>query len=316
MKALPNFFIVGAPKAGTTSLYHYLLQHPQIYMSPIKEPNYFAPEVRPANAGPAFQKRVSRDICELQEYLRRPVLSQRFGGIVSNWLDYLRLFEGAKGARAIGEASVFYLYSKMAARNIVARIPDSKILMILRNPADRAFAQYLHTVTNGLVRESFRTQIEIALRQSYEHFGILRPFLELGLYFEQVKRFLRFFPAANVRIYFFEDYQKQPLEMLVDIFRFLDVDPTFAPNLSQRHLEPRIPKLVTLAYFLKRYGIWQRAAALSPLALRSLFRMVAFRDRRSLAMGDEVRKWLIDYYRDDVGQLSDLLGCDLSAWLS
>ncbi len=112
--ALPNFFIVGAPKAGTTSLYHYLDQHPQIFMSPIKEPNYFATEIRPENFGDELQPQVAEDLRELREYLRGPMPKKSFGGLVSQWDDYLKLFQSAKTEKAIGEASVCYLWSKTA----------------------------------------------------------------------------------------------------------------------------------------------------------------------------------------------------------
>jgi hypothetical protein len=134
--ALPNFFVVGAPKAGTTSLYHYLDQHPQIFMSPIKEPNYFATEIRPENFGDELQPQVAEDLRELQEYLQGPMREKRFGGLVSQWDDYLRLFQSVETEKAIGEASVCYLWSKTAAANIRSRIPGAKIIMILRNPAE------------------------------------------------------------------------------------------------------------------------------------------------------------------------------------
>jgi Sulfotransferase family len=315
-KNQPNFFIVGAPKAGTTSLYHYLGQHPQIFMSPLKEPNFFALEVRPESFGPEFRARARRNLSELQTCLRGPVLEQRFGGIISEWEDYLKLFKNVNGEKAIGEASVCYLWSKSAARNIASRIPNAKVLMILRNPVERAFAQYLHSVTNGLVRDSFRKRIEIALRCEHQDFGILNPFLELGLYYEQVRRYLEIFPAAQMRVYFFEDYKKRPVQLLADIFRFLDVSPAFAANMSQKHLEPLIPRSIEMAYFLKRYGIWQRVKDMSPPALRSRLRVVAFRNRESLVMDAESRKRLAAYYEDDVRQLSNLLGRDLAAWLS
>src|SRR5487761_1072864 len=87
-KGLPTFFLVGAPKAGTTSLYHYLGQHPEIYLSPIKEPNYFASEVRPENFSEELQKQISRDMHEVQEYLCSPMVQKRFGGIVLEWENY------------------------------------------------------------------------------------------------------------------------------------------------------------------------------------------------------------------------------------
>src|ERR1700724_3338547 len=89
---IPNFFIVGAPKAGTTALYAYLDQHPQVYMSPLKEPNYFAAELRPENFIAADRPRIAREMLALQEYLRGDLREKRFGGLVASWEDYLLLF--------------------------------------------------------------------------------------------------------------------------------------------------------------------------------------------------------------------------------
>src|SRR5256885_16068929 len=95
----PNFFLAGAPKAGTTSLYHYLDQHPQVFMSPIKEPCYFSDEIRPEHLAAELQRPSG-----LAEYLAGPMTEKRFGGPVCRWEDYLRLFERVQGAGAIGEA--------------------------------------------------------------------------------------------------------------------------------------------------------------------------------------------------------------------
>src|SRR3954468_25016760 len=104
-RRLPNFFVVGAPKAGSTSLYHYLDQHPQVYMCPIKEPNYFASEIRPNNVSEELQGRLRRDIDALKAYLNGPMSEHRFGGMVVEWEDYLKLFENFEEEIAIGEAS-------------------------------------------------------------------------------------------------------------------------------------------------------------------------------------------------------------------
>lgn len=314
-KGLPTFFLVGAPKAGTTSLYHYLGQHPEIYLSPIKEPNYFASEVRPENFSEELQKQISRDMHEVQEYLCSPMVQKRFGGIVLEWENYIRLFQNVKEQTSIGEASVCYLWSKTAASNIFSRIPDAKIFMVLRNPAERAFSQYLHAIGNGLVRKPFREEIQACLRRRSQGFEVLKPFLGFGLYYEQVKRYLGLFPRENVRIYFFDDYQKWPAQMLEDIFRFLNVNPSFVPNASHKHLEPQIPRSIGITYLLKKYGMWKRVKNLSPHALRPFFHSVAFRQHKSLVMDSRDRDWMVGYYQEDVRKLSDLLGRDLTAWL-
>jgi hypothetical protein len=285
-------------------------------MCPIKEPNYFASEIRPNNVSEELQGRLRRDIDALKAYLNGPMSEHRFGGMVVEWEDYLKLFENVEEEIAIGEASVFYLWSKTAAANICSRIPDAKIVMILRNPAERAFSQYLHNLTNGDVCKSFREQIYTSAQWKSEKFILGYPLLELGLYYEQVKRYLDLYPRENVHILFFEDYRQQPARTMQQLFRFLNVDARFIPNMSEKQLEPKVPRAVVLAYFLKKYGLWQHFKKLSPPSFHSRLRAIAFRERRSLVMDRRDRDYLLDYYRDDIRRLSNLLDRDLAHWLT
>src|SRR5689334_12796832 len=125
---LPNFFLAGVPKSGSTSLHRYLQQHPDVYMSPIKEPHYFADEVRLENFGDDFRRRAEPMQQVLRDYLAGPMTTGCSAGPVSEWPDYVRLFRHASVEKAVGEASVCYLWSQTAARNIAARIPDAKML--------------------------------------------------------------------------------------------------------------------------------------------------------------------------------------------
>ena len=310
MQGLPNFFIVGAPKSGTTSLYHYLDQHPQIYMSPIKEPCFFASEIRPENMSPEHRRRIAREMRTLEKYLAGPMLEKRFGGMVSDWDSYLKLFQNVATEKAIGEASVCYLWSPTAPANITARIPNAKIIMILRDPVDRAFSQYLHTVTSGLVRTSFREEVKHGLRPHNGKFGLRHPFLEFGLYHQQVKRYLESFPRENVRIYWYEDDRARTM---ADILQFLEVQADSGS--SQRYLEPRVPRAIAASYFLKKFGMWERAKKLSPDALQLTLRKLVLKPRKALAIDPKDRKYLLDYYREDIEQLAGLLNRDLTSWL-
>src|SRR5579883_1592600 len=114
----PNFFIVGTGKAGTTSLYHYLRQHPQVYMSPIKEPCFFASEIRPDTLSAAHRRYIR---LESGKSTTRPP-----GWLFTNWEEYLQLFRDVRTETAIGEASVAYLWSETAAANIAGRLPHAK----------------------------------------------------------------------------------------------------------------------------------------------------------------------------------------------
>lgn len=312
----PTFFLAGAPKCGTTSFYHQLDQHPQIYMSPIKEPCYFASELRIENFSEELQPQLRRESAALSEYLLGGMTSKRFGGPVAEWEQYLLLFRNVRGETAIGEATVSYLWSQTAARNIAARIPDAKIILLLRNPVDRAFSQYLQAVSSGLVRSSFREQSAASMSSRSRKFGVLNPFLEFGAYSEQVKRFLDVFPRTNVLIHIYEDMQSQPAEAMAETFRFLGVSAEPTPGVSTRFMEPRVPRLISFGYGLKKCGVWQKTARLIPEFLRPAFRRAVHRPRASLTVAPEDRAYLQNYYREDILKLEHLLNRDLHYWLA
>lgn len=272
---LPNFFIAGAPKSGTTSLYHYLGQHPEIYMSPIKEPNYFASEIRLERFSERLRPEAEQDVRALRAYLDGPMREKRFGGLVTEWRDYLKLFQQAEGRKAIGEASVCYLWSESAAANVRRSIPDARIILVLRNPVEMVFSMYLQNAKSGALGCTFLEAMKMALEQRGGRIDVMHPFLDLGLYYEQVKRFLATFPEEQLRVYWYEEYKAEPARMLADIFRFLKVDANFSPDMSKRYLEAGMPNVV---------------------------------------LDSAERAFVTEFYRDDVRKLADLLRRDLSGW--
>jgi hypothetical protein len=272
--ALPNFFIAGAPKCGTTSLYRYLDQHPEIYMSPMKEPTYFASEIRLEYFSDQMRRRAEQSRDQLRTYLDGPMLEKQFGGPVTEWSDYLKLFRDSEGRKAIGEASVCYLWSESAAANIRRAIPDARLILVLRNPVEMAFSVYWHTLRSLGTRHTLREAIEMGLQQRGGKIDFWHPFLDLGLYYQQVMRYLETFPEGHVRVYWYEEYQAEPARMLADIFRFLDVDPTFFPDMSKRYLETGTLEV----------------------------------------MDPADRAFLVEFYREDVAKLASLLKRDLSRW--
>jgi len=312
---LPNFFIVGAPKAGSTSLYYYLDQHPQIYMSPIKEPCFFAPEIEPGNFSEEFREPVEKELLALREYLDGPMTDRRFGGLVREREQYLKLFKNVCDERAIGEASVCYLWSAEAARNIRNEIPAAKIIVILRDPADRAFSQYLHAVTNGLFAGSFREMLQASLSARGNKFGVLYPFLELGMYSQQVIRYQELFPADSLKICFFDDYQNHQEPFVKDIFRFLQVDPAFSPDFSKKHLQPQVARFTALNPFFKSHRLKETVRQVLPQFAHPFLRSLYYKQRRSLVLEPADRKRLIEYYSEDIRHLQQLLGRDLSTWM-
>jgi hypothetical protein len=312
---LPNFFLVGAPKAGTTALYRYLDQHPEIYMSPIKEPNFLADEFRLENFTDRFRKMGELRLAAQTEYLRGPVSEKFSGGPISDWADYLKLFQSVRGETAIGEASACYLWSETAPGNISARFPEAKILMILRNPIERALSQYAHMLSFAETRITFREYMDAALHSTSTHIGELYPFLRFGRYYEQVKRYQSSFAADRIQIHFYEDFSRDPQSVLRSIFRFLSVDPDFVPDLSNRHMEAAVPRFFVAKNALKRLGVWDALRGRLPAGTRSHLKKAAFQPRNAITLEPADRTSLVEYYCDDVNNLSRLLHRDLSAWL-
>ena len=233
------------------------------------------------------------------------------GWIVAEWEDYLRLFENVRDEIAIGEASAAYLWSETAAESISARIPNAKIVMVLRDPSERAFSQYLHQLAVGLTRSTFREHIERCMSEKSRKFSIYHPLLEVGLYYEQVRRYLDRFPRENIRIHWFEEAWRHPENFLAQLFEFVGVDSAFRPDMSRRSLERRSPRFPALNHAVKRFEVSQRLRGLAPSWLRAGL----FRRGSELKMDASDRQFLVDYYRRDIEKVAGLLGRDLGAWL-
>ena len=191
----PNFYIVGAPKAGTSSLHAYLQAVPGIFMSKIKEPNYFSRIVVP------------------DDHPLRPIRDRE---------KYLQLFAGVTNELVIGEASPTYLADPEAPRLIREVAPDCRILISLRDPVERAFSHYLMMRNNGKTNDSFLNEIRRGLElQSQLGVGLLRP--EVGLYHRQVKRYQETFNAAQIKVILFEEFMSNSKGTLEQILGFLGI---------------------------------------------------------------------------------------------
>src|SRR5262249_46479924 len=156
----------------------------------------------------------------------------------------------------------------------------------------------------------FAKQIERCANSSSREVSILHPFLEAGLYYQQVKRYVDRFPRENIRIYWYEDDWRQPARMLVGLFAFLGVDTTFTPDTSLKSLAQRAPRSPAVNYLLKKSNIWPSMKGFVPPAVRSQLRSLVFRSGRPKGMDPKDRQYLIEYYRKDIIALSGLLGRD------
>lgn len=299
---LPNFLLVGTAKAGTTSLYNYLKQHPAIYMSPAKEPHFLISD-------------------SLTFPHKGPIAGKCDASIVKDFEEYKRLFSNVKNETSIGEASTVYLYYyKEAIPNIKKLLGRPKIMMILRNPTDRAFSTYMHQVRDGFEPLSFEAVLREENRRIEENWPPLEYYTKLGFYYNQVKAYWENF--SDVKIYLFEDLRENALELLRNCYNFLNVDDTFVPNnLTTRYNVTGRARNKLIHSLITKPNPIKLVAKTSLKILIGEEEKVAVGQRikgfllKKPTMKQETREYLIEVFREDILALQDLIDRDLSHWL-
>jgi hypothetical protein len=298
----PNFLILGAPKAGTTALYAYLSQHPQVYMSPHKEPNFFAFEGNPPHyTGPGDSSGINRSS-------------------VTRLDAYRALFAGANGEVAVGEASPLYLQFPDAAHRIHHHVPDVKLIAILRNPVERAYSDFLYRRKNGnepsddpLV--AFQSEDERLARGWSPYFG----YLQKGRYADHLERYFSLFARYQISVFLFEDLRNELDATLRRTFEFLGVDDAFRPDTSLRYSTSGVPRNAAVQRALnaaKKSRSLRATRQVLPTA--RMHRWYSIVQNRNLApappMSGPVRAYLQDVFDPQIDRLASLLGRDLSHW--
>jgi len=250
---LPNFLIIGAARCGTTTLYNQLQRHPNIYLPPEKRPE------------PHFFYKTA-------EYARGI-------GYYEN-----KYFTAWRGQKAVGEASTSYVFGSRVAQRVCESLPGIKLICLLRNPIERAFSSYWHTVASGIERlpfaEAIEREQERAAALASTALGELAPFayVERGLYHRQLERWFDEFDPAQMLVVTFDELVGDPRGVLADVARFLGVSPGDLPNGEIKAENKSVP-----------IGAY---------------------------MAPEVRRKLVEAFRDDVYQLGRLIGRDLTHWIS
>lgn len=281
----PNFIICGMKKAATTSLYEYLRQHPDIYMSPIKEPKYFLfdPE-------DSFFVDAPRS--------KYPVRTQE---------EYLAMFDGVRNERAIGEASPSYAISDRARQQILATIPNAKLIFSLRNPTDRLYSAYQMGVRGGAFTMSFDEYANSGSQHlsNFTYTRFLRPWIED-------------FDRARLKFVLAESLKHSVLDEVAQLYRFLDVDDTYVPARLKQHNPGGIPKnkqLNQVIHYLRKHPYKASLTAALPSVARTAFtRIYTGNLAKAPAMSQKTRSFLDDYFENDITELSELTGLDLSIW--
>ena len=210
----PNFFIVGAPKSGTTSLYHYLAQHPGIFLPETKEPHYFCP-----------------NLAELLQ-IERSQSEQA----------YLQLFESAGKTQLCGEASAGYLRAKEAPLLIKQHVANAKIIILLREPGERAFSHYLMGWRGGNLQFSFSEGLANCGQQQSKYHVFEQTVIEPGYYGAQISRYIEHFGREHIKLIVAEDFFANPKAMVKEVLAFLGVADDIEFGEFKQHnsyMEPR-----------------------------------------------------------------------------
>jgi hypothetical protein len=301
--ALPDFFVAGAPKAGTTALHAALARHPSLYLSPVKEPKFFLTDGPPPRQGGPGDARTYRE-----HVWRRP--------------DYEALFEGAPAGAARGESTPFYLYRHDAQLRIQRVVPGARLIVVLRDPIERAHSNWTHLWSAGLDPISDFVQACAAEdRRVAAGWADFWHYTRLGLYGSQLEHLYSVFPREQVLVFRYKALLTDPAALLDRVCGFLGVAPgiitdvprenvTAHPTLSGRHR--------SLARLLRA------GSALAAILPGHAGSGITDRLERSLQDGAQARQpltWeqrreLIPLFEADVRLLESLTGEDFSDWLA
>lgn len=285
MSSKVDFFIVGAPKAGTTSLYSYLDTHPQVCMSSVKEPNYFSAE----------ELKSQRLYYEEKLYI--------------DLEEYEKLFCD-DNKKIKGEASVSYLFYPSVPDKIFQYNPAAKIIIMLRDPKARAFSHWQMDERLGMVAVSFERILDDPEKYALHY----QQYILLGFYYEQVKRYFDIFGKEKVHIILLDDLRSNKEKVIRNLYSFLNInfevpDKTEAQNTARRFRNPVLKRLYTNKFFRKTLSL-----LLPDLLRESILRKTSIRDERQLDAATADR--LNDLYKKDIIALEKITGLNLYNWYS
>ena len=296
---LPNFLIVGAAKSGTSSLHNYLNQHPQVFM-------------------PSYNKEGMK--VKEPRFLIKDLVQHRLHNGVWTFEEYKSLFDDVKDQKAIGESTVLYLYYyKHAINNIKHYLgEDVKIIIILRNPADRAYSAFQHVSRGFKENNSFEESLEIETgrMESEENLTPMVMYKEMGMYYEMVKAYKESF--KNVHIIFYEDFRDNIESDMNKIYNFLEISNNIKIDFITKHnVGGKIWKYEKMKHvFMKNNPIKSILKSVLPKKFRKGIRshLVNVSTNKVVPIKEETRKYLNNYFKQDVEKLSELLNKDLQHW--
>lgn len=301
---LPDFLVAGVPKAGTTALHAALSRHPGLYMSPIKEPKFFLTDgPPPAKGGPG-------DALTYREHVWRRE-------------DYERLFAAAPPGALTGEATPLYLHDPEAMNRIARLIPGAKIIVVIRDPVERAHSNWTHLWSAGLEPESdFLRACEAEDRRAALGWASFWRYTGLGMYGRQLRHAFGLFGRDQVLVIRYRSLVDEPAATLARICRFLGVADGVLTEIPRENVtsHPELTRAHRAASLAMRAGdaVGRRlpgpAAGAVHTATHSLERFLQRDGRQRQPLSWEQRQALLPVFAEDIALLSDLLGEDFSDW--
>lgn len=297
---MPNFLIVGFQKAGTTSVYHYLGQHPEVFVSPRKELNFFS------------------------SIVERPVIDAHLSGGMTDPKAYSAVFEPGADRKAIGEASPIYATDPAVPAAILRLAPEARLIVLVRDPVQRAYSEYWMRVRDGREKRSFDVAVDEELRATenrpWQAVAFNRfTYLKTGFYAHHLAPYWDCFPPDRLACYFFEDLESDSGAVMRDLFRFLGLDEHFATNTSVRYNASGAPKSSLMQSLLRKTKLTQSVRRMLPKPVGdfAMAKLEALRGQNLAkpSLARSFRRQLGDIYRPDVERLQARLGRDLSHWL-
>jgi hypothetical protein len=300
---MPDFIIIGAQKSGTTALHHALKQHPQISMHRQKEPEFFTYEGVQLQVTDPASARWNRWIC-------------------TNLEAYQEGFVNAKPATQWGEASTAYLNSyrtEQTAANIYRYNPNTRLVAVLRHPADRAYSAFNYYRQIGLEPfADFQMALESESDRQQQNWHRSYYYRQNGCYARLLTPYFARFPKNQLRIYLYEDWNTQPKQVLQDIYQFLEIEEIYPSEQMGRLNQSMIPRSAGLQHFLDRLPDWaKRTSWLLPGDFRRAIKakVKSLNQVVPQPLNPDVRAGLIASYREDILLLQSMLNRSLAHWL-
>jgi len=300
---VPGFLVVGAPKAGTSSLYQYLQEHPEIYLPKQKELHYWSSEALSENTlGPGDQAALPN--------------------VVTTWRDYCRRYEAATLEKQLGDVSPSYLYFyNRVIPELKRKLPAVKIIIILRDPIERACSNYLHQQRLTYETLSFTEALDCEVNRAAEGYSDFWRYTGHSCYFAACEAYVRAFGLANVHFITFEELRNSPADVMTNVFSFLGVDETCLPdNLDSAYNSGGRYKASLLMRFFMRPNRLKsyfhgRLSEKSIQAYRSLkLKFTAVRSLPIPEIPSELRAKLSRIFKDDVEALSANYNVNVKLW--